>query len=137
MNQSVIKSKREMLDKVAVVLSAVCLLHCLALPVLLTAGAITGSMFMDEEVFHLAMLVGIVPISVIALTIGCRQHKDLITIALGVVGLAILIFTALFGHDFFGIAGERYVTSVGGLILAGAHIQNYRICRQHDCDHDH
>ena len=137
MNETVVKSKRAMLDKVAVLLSAVCLLHCLALPVLLTAGTITGSMFMDEEVFHLAMLVGIVPISVIALTIGCRQHKDLITMTLGVVGLAILIFTAFFGHDLFGMTGERYVTSLGGLVLAGAHIQNYRICRQHDCDHDH
>ena len=39
------------------------------------------------------------------------------TISLGVIGLALLTFTALFGHSLFGESGERFVTSIGGLIL--------------------
>lgn len=92
---------------------------------------------MDEQLFHLVMLVLILPVSLIALTIGCRQHKDRLTIVLGSIGIVILAFTAFFGHDWFGLAGERVVTSFGGLILAGAHIQNYRICRNNDCQHEH
>jgi hypothetical protein len=137
MSDTIIKTKRSALDKLAVILSGVCMLHCLTLPVLLTAAPITGGFWLEEQTFHLIMLAGILPISLIALTIGCRQHKDLATIVLGVLGLGILAFTAFFGHDLFGVTGERLVTSLGGLILACAHIQNYRICRHNDCQHDH
>jgi hypothetical protein len=130
-------TKRSLLDRIAVVLSSICMLHCLALPFLLTIVPITQGAFMDEQLFHLVMLVLILPVSLIALTIGCRQHKDRLTIVLGSIGIVILAFTAFFGHDWFGLAGERVVTSFGGLILAGAHIQNYRICRNNDCQHEH
>ena len=134
---SATKTNRSTLDKVAVVLSGVCMVHCLALPLLLTGAPITGGFFIDEELFHILMFVVILPVSLIALTIGCRQHKDILTISLGSVGLATLAFTAFFGHDWFGHDGERIVTSFGGLILAAAHIQNYRICRHNDCEHEH
>lgn len=82
------------------------------------------------------MLGLILPTSLIALTVGCRKHKDRTTIALGAVGLATLTITALFGHALFGFLGERIVTSIGGLILATAHILNYRCCRQENCQHE-
>lgn len=129
--------KRSLLDRIAVVLSSICMLHCLTLPFLLTLMPITQGAFLDEQLFHLLMLVFILPVSLIALTIGCRKHKDPLTMILGATGLAVLAFTAFFGHDWFGMTGERLVTSLGGLILAGAHIQNYRICRHNDCHHEH
>lgn len=129
--------QRSNLDRIAVVLSSICLLHCLALPFLLTVVPISHGAFLDEETFHMLMLVVILPVSLIALTIGCRKHKDRPTIILGAIGLAILTVTAFFGHDWFGITGERIVTSFGGLVLAAAHIQNYRVCRHHDCEHEH
>lgn len=113
------------------------MLHCLALPIALTLLPIVNVSLIDETMFHLIMMVFILPVSVVALAIGCRQHKDTLTLVLGICGLSILTFTAVFGHDWFGLLGERLVTSFGGLILAGAHIQNYRCCRQDDCEHDH
>ncbi len=130
-------NQRKYLDTTAVLLSGVCLLHCLAIPLLLTIVPVINIQLLDEATFHLIMLVFILPVSVIALAIGCRQHKDPATLILGGIGLSILTATALFGHDWFGITGERLVTSLGGLILAAAHIQNYRCCRDNDCQHDH
>ena len=129
------EAKSTFLDSIAVFLSGACMLHCLALPFLLTLTPITQGVLLDETVFHMLMLIGILPISVIALTIGCRKHKDKLTLALGVIGLTILTITAFFGHDLVGVTGERIVTSIGGFILAAAHIQNFRICRHHDCAH--
>ncbi len=113
------------------------MLHCLALPIALTILPIVNVTLLDESTFHLIMMVVILPISVIALTIGCRQHKDKLTLTLGSVGLLILTLTAIFGHDLLGLTGERIVTSIGGLILAAAHIQNYLCCRNDDCAHEH
>ncbi|MBT4160299.1 MAG: MerC domain-containing protein [Gammaproteobacteria bacterium] len=131
------KQERQVLDTIAVVLSGVCMLHCLALPLVLTIFPILNIALLDEPTFHLIMIVFILPISLVALTIGCRQHKDPLTMILGGVGLVVLSFTAFFGHDLFGLTGERIVTSIGGLILAVAHIQNYRCCRRDDCNHDY
>jgi len=125
------------MDTAAVVLSGVCMLHCLALPIALTILPIVNVSLLDESTFHLIMMAVILPISIIALSIGCRQHKDKLTLVLGSTGLALLTITALFGHDLLGLAGERIVTSIGGLILAAAHIQNYRCCRNDDCAHEH
>ncbi|MCS5575492.1 MAG: MerC domain-containing protein [Pseudomonadales bacterium] len=125
------------LDAIAVVLSGVCMLHCLALPLLLTISPILNVTLLSETVFHVLLLVFILPTSVIALTIGCRSHKDKITLVLGALGLSILTITAFFGHQLVGLTGERILTSFGGLILAGSHIQNYRCCRRDNCNHDH
>lgn len=125
------------LDGFAVVLSGTCMVHCLVLPLLVTVLPIMqGSGLLDEQAFHLIMLLFILPTSLIALTIGCRKHKDRLTMILGGVGLSVLTFTALFGHEVFGLVGERYVTTGGGLTLALAHIQNFRRCRSVDCQHD-
>jgi predicted branched-subunit amino acid permease len=126
------------LDGMAVLLSGTCMVHCLVLPLLVTVLPIMqGNSLLDEQTFHLIMLLFILPTSLIALTIGCRKHKDRLTMVLGAVGLFILTFTALLGHEVFGLVGERFVTTVGGLILALAHIQNFRRCRSADCQHDH
>ena len=130
------QNNRSILDGVAVFLSATCLLHCLALPVLITLYPIAHSSILDEQTFHLVMLLLILPASLIALTIGCRTHKDVPTMLLGAIGLTVLTVTALFGHDLVGIDGERILTSIGGLVLAAAHIQNFRICRADHCDHE-
>ena len=129
--------KQKYLDSAAVMLSGICMLHCLALPIVLTIAPIVNVTLLDETLFHQLMMLFILPVSLVALTVGCRQHKDKTTLVLGSAGLIILSFTALFGHSMFGLLGERLVTSLGGLVLAAAHIQNYRCCRQNDCNHDH
>ena len=128
---------REKLDGIAILLSGTCLVHCLALPILVTLFPIAQGSMLDEARFHVIILLFIIPTSLIALTIGCRKHKDKLTVALGVLGLLTLALTALFGHDLLGAFGERVVTNMGGIILAGAHIQNYRCCRAKNCNHTH
>ena len=125
------------LDGIAVFLSATCLVHCLALPLMLTLPAIGLGSFLDHETFHLVMLVFVLPVSIVALTIGCRRHRKMVILVLGGVGLSLLTVTALIGHDVFGHTGERVVTSIAGIILAIAHILNFRECRRLDCHHDH
>lgn len=131
------KTDTKFADGAAVLLSGTCMLHCLVLPMLVTLFPIVQGSVLEEQTFHLLMLVFILPTSLLALTIGCRRHKDRLTITLGAIGLVTLTVTALFGHELLGLEWERVVTTIGGLILAAAHIQNYRCCQAADCDHDH
>jgi len=124
------------LDGMAVILSGSCMLHCLVLPLLVTLFPIVQGSLLEEKYFHLIMLVFILPTSLVALTVGCRRHRDTLTIVLGAIGLTTLAITAFWGHELFGLSGERVVTTIGGLVLASAHIQNFRCCRHVDCQHD-
>lgn len=127
--------KTATLDKLAISLSAVCLVHCLLLPALLTLLPIfSSSILVDDELFHKLMLWLVLPTSIVALFLGCRQHKRLSIILCGVIGMSILIAVAFFGHELFGITAEKIATSIGGLILAAAHFLNYRACQSVPCD---
>lgn len=122
------------LDGLALTLSAICLVHCLALPVALTLLPTLAAGLIDHADFHKLMLIVALPASLLAFGIGCRRHRRLDVLVLGGLGLSMLVFAAYAAHAWHGEL-ERYVTIAGGLILALAHIQNFRACRHSDCDH--
>jgi len=122
-------------DRIGIVASTTCALHCLLAPVLLLIGATLPLAFLADESFHKALLFAVVPAALIAFWLGCSRHKDRWVIGLGFVGL-ISICSAVFLHDVLGEDGERLVTFVSAALLVAAHIRNYRLCRVEDCAHD-
>lgn len=133
------------LDKLAVALSGICLIHCLVVPIALTLLPIASINTLSEDIiFHQLMLWLIIPTSTIALFLGCRKHKRATIIVSGITGLCILIFAAIAGHEWLSISAEKGMTVAGGLILALSHIFNYRACQATTCaspnceiDHHH
>ena len=110
------------LDGAAVALSAVCLAHCLALP-LVIAGLPFLSRF-SEGHLHLQMLAVVLPLSVIALGIGFRRHHDSRVVFGGTLGMLLLIIGATVAHSTLGLTADRLFTISGSLILATAHFFN-------------
>lgn len=127
--------KSTSLDKLAILLSGVCMLHCLITPVVLTLLPIISlNAFFEDLLFHQLMLWLVLPTSAIALFLGCRKHRLWHIAATGIAGMAILISVALFGHDIFGLFGEKVATSIGGIVLAMSHYFNFRACQSITCD---
>lgn len=127
---------RALADKLAVGLSIICAVHCLVLPLMLGLFPILASTSLHDTAFHQAMLWIVIPLSSIALGVGCRQHKDLYVIILGVLGLATLILTTLLGHSMLNLAGERAFSLAGGIVLSTGHVRNYILCRTDRCHRD-
>lgn len=119
------------LDRAAVCLSGLCLLHCLALPLLLALFPLLGHVFMAHETFHQLILVVVLPTTTLALGSGYRRHRRRSVLALGVVGLAGLIVAAFTIHRLGAEEWERAATIAGGLVLAVAHGWNFRLTRAH------
>lgn len=120
-------------DKVAISLSALCTIHCLLLPTLLIAMPTLGATLFGDEMFHLVLLFVLIPISVFALMLGCKKHKNWNIFALGMIGLGLLIIAQLLGHDVLGEAAEQALTVLGSCFLIFAHIKNFRLCRSNAC----
>jgi len=123
------------LDKFAILLSGVCLVHCLLAPIILTLLPIFSlSVLVEDIVFHQLMLWIVVPTSVVALFIGCRKHRRWPIALSGAMGIAALFAVAFFGHDYLSTGGEKVATSIGGLLLAFSHYLNYRACQNITCN---
>ena len=110
------------LDAAAVALSALCLVHCLALP-LIVAGLPFLAQFATGHL-HAQVLVIVLPLSIVALAVGFRRHGDVRIVAGGVLGMMLLLAGGTVAHSQLGIAADRAFTISGSLVLATAHFFN-------------
>ena len=129
-------SARSMADVVGCTGSVICALHCLLVPISLIFGPIGQVVVVEEEVFHRVLLWVLLPAAVVAFRIGCLEHKDKWVLVLGMTGLIslTLAFTTL--HESLGETAERWVAVLAAVLLIGAHVRNFRLCRSNVCDHE-
>ena len=120
--------RRALLDKVAVLLSGLCLLHCLLLPFVIAVLPFLGQI--GDDHFHQELLLFVVPVSVVALTVGFRRHGHAEVLLFGGLGLAVLIIGGTFIHEVYGAMVDRLMTVTGSMILAGTHYRNYRFAKK-------
>jgi len=124
MHQNSLNSN-EWLDGTAGALSVLCLVHCLALP-FFVAGLPFLSQF-SEGHLHAQVLVIVLPLSLFALGIGFRRHRDMRIVAGGALGLLLLMTGATVAHTTWGLTADRLFTISGSLALATSHFfNNYR-----------
>lgn len=119
------------LDACAVIISAVCAIHCLALPVVLLAFPILLGSVLTEEDFHSLILWVIIPTSVIALAAARYRHPDTRVLVWVGSGMVLLLIAALWAHDHAPEWVDITLSTLGGLILAIGHIRNLRLSRHH------
>lgn len=124
-------------DRLAIGLSMLCALHCLALPLATALLPSLLGMGLEDESFHIWLVIVVIPLSAFALTLGCAKHQHRGVLYTGMLGLAILCLAPLLGHDLLGEMGERVITLAGSILIALSHVTNFRLCRQGaSCEND-
>lgn len=107
------------LDRMAIGLSGLCLVHCLGTAVLLglvsAAGGLLGSHWIHEVGLSMAMVLG-----AIALGRGIMEHGFMMPSAVGGLGLGVMAGALTLPHN----GGEALYTMVGVGILALGHRLN-------------
>ncbi len=121
------------MDKAAIGLSLVCVVHCLVTPVAIALLPVLGTTFLDDERFHYGILFLVLPFSLIALGMGYRKHHRAGIVLTGLFGLCVLFLILILGEEVIGELGEKVTTVIGTLILAFAHVRNYLHCKNHEC----
>jgi len=123
------KSTTAATDKFAIGLSVMCSIHCLVLPLILALVPSLAALQLNNEAFHFWMVIAVIPTSIYALTMGCKQHKRYRVLLLGLAGLALLTGAVLFGER-AGELGEKVLTLLGASLVAFGHLWNFHLCRQ-------
>jgi MerC mercury resistance protein len=108
------------LDHVAIGLSGLCLVHCLATAVLLgllsAAGGFLGNPLIHEVGLSFAMVLG-----AIALGRGVAEHGFMLPSAIGALGLGVMAGALSLPHD----GSEALYTVIGVGMLALGHRLNF------------
>jgi hypothetical protein len=113
-------AKSGRLDRIAIALSGLCLVHCLAtavfLAVLSSIGGLLGAPIVHEVGLTLAMVLGAV-----ALGRGVLEHGFMMPSAVGALGLGVMAGALTLPHD----GSEALYTMLGVGILALGHRLNF------------
>ena len=110
------------LDKISVLISVVCLVHCVSFPVLLLIGSsISALAFFSDHLLHQVLLFIVLPLSYFSLVGGYRTHGNRYMGILAIVGISLLGLGVYF-HDY--VAVELSLTIVGSVFLASTHSFN-------------
>jgi hypothetical protein len=117
-----------LLDAGAVALSSLCLLHCLALPLLAAALPLFGAWAQAEWV-HLLFVAIALPLTGYALWRADRRHRlPIMAWTAAGLGLGLLLAGAL---ELPSHAWETPLTVTGSLLLAATHVWNARRRHRH------
>lgn len=112
------------IDNLGMLVSSLCLIHCLAFPLLLLALPTLGWLSPDENV-HWTLTLVAVPVAVVALLPGYRVHRSLKVLLGGLVGVSCMLLAPLLLSDLT----EELFASLGAVLVVCAHLANRRLLR--------
>ncbi len=117
-------------DRVAIALSTICIVHCLAMPFVIALLPVTAFALGGDGHFHSLMLWFVVPTSVLGFGLGFRVHRRVDIVAMGAAAIAVLAATALWGHSEWDPSVEVLANVAASVLLAAAHWRNFREVRR-------
>ncbi|MCH2081851.1 MAG: MerC domain-containing protein [Saprospiraceae bacterium] len=113
------------LDYLGFSASFICALHCLAIPFLITFGMFSGLTWLDNHIVETILIITTIILAISSLIPSfINQHKNTSPIILAGIGFAFLVTSRFMEGDL-----EHYTTAIGGIFIAVAHFQNWRILR--------
>jgi hypothetical protein len=111
------------LDRWAIGLSGLCMVHCLATSVVLALAASAGGLLLNPHIHEIGLVLAIL-MGALALGRGIWTHGYMMPPAVGALGLGVMAGAITLPHD--GSGAETFYTLVGVGLLALGHDLNRR-----------
>jgi MerC mercury resistance protein len=125
------KVVRTKADMVGIGLSALCVVHCLALPLLVSFAPAILRELPGDDLTHRVLAIGIALAGGLAFRSGYKVHRKGSILALFLLGIALISAAAVLGEAVLPAYGETGITVCGSLLLITAHWRNRSFC--HSC----
>jgi hypothetical protein len=109
------------MDRLAIWVSGMCVVHCIASAVLVTILASAGGLLVDPIIHEVGLTMAIM-LGVVALGRGIMEHDFMMPSSIGGLGLGVMAGAMTMPHSL----AETVYTLVGVLILALGHDLNRR-----------
>ncbi|RYD99229.1 MAG: MerC domain-containing protein [Sphingomonadales bacterium] len=112
---------RDLFDRLAIGLSALCLVHCAASVILVALLATAGGVLLHPIIHEIGLGLAIL-LAIVGLGRGFVQHRRPVPMVLGTAGIALMATALTVPHGF----SEAAYTMVGVGCVAIAHMLNRR-----------
>lgn len=109
-------------DQLAIGLSGLCLVHCLATTIFFASIASVGGVFLENHLFHEIGLIVAIGFALITLVAGVLTHGYMMPFAVGSFGLGMMAGALSRPHD----GSEVLATMIGVAVVALGHDLNRR-----------
>jgi hypothetical protein len=124
------------LDKIGILASGLCVVHCLALPLVLSVISVSSLDALGDERFHAVLSVFATLIATMALWQGYRRHLKWDAFLVALPGLGMLLLAAFNPHHLIEENSERWLTVAGAVLISAAHILNRHRLKMCNCTQD-
>lgn len=112
----------DLLDRAAMSVSALCMVHCLTLPLILSLAPSLLPAVWDDRLIHAGALALALPLAIVGIGARMRTSRDPLTLGLAGVGLALMALGIL-AHDAPPL--DLVFTLAGAGSVGTAHLRNY------------
>lgn len=120
---------RPLFDRIGMIATGLCIMHCLTLPLLVPVLLAWGAPALaDPSIERLFLLVTLAFAVVIMLRSSRIHHRRYSPLLLAATGGLCYLFKGSVGESL-----EPAMVALGGLMIIGAHVWNLRLCRM-SCD---
>ena len=114
-------------DRMGIIVSISCILHCLLMPIAIIALPMIPYLEASEEKLHLVFAILAIPIAVFSLWRGFKCHALIRPMFFAGLGIA-LLWIAMLVHEPHWL--EILVTGIGASLIIVSHVLNHR-CTHH------
>jgi hypothetical protein len=118
------------LDAAGSVLSSLCAVHCLCMPLVLGLLPALGLSFLANRRLELAVALAMLALAAGCLWLGCRVHRRWWLFALFGTGAQVILYVQLTAKDCCVADAFSWPNAIammtGGLLIAGSHFLNRR-----------
>ena len=119
--RSAIIAIRDRLDRAGIILSGLCVIHCLAGVILIGVLGLGGEALLSPAIHRIGLALALL-VGVISLGLGMRRHGRVAPLLIGGFGLALMASALVVAHGL----PEAVLTVMGVSLVAIAHIRNLR-----------
>lgn len=118
-----------LLDNLGIAASTLCLVHCMAMPFLITILPFMGLQFLEGELAHRIIALFVFAFAIFAIGPGYLQHRKKIVLYSTIFGLTLVAGALLVAGPMFGEQYELPFITTGNLILVVTHLKNRKLCQ--------
>jgi Co/Zn/Cd efflux system component len=118
---SIMTRIRDRLDRIGVLLSCLCLVHCVLGLVLVAGLGVGAGALLDPSIHRVGLLLATV-VAAVAIGLGAMRHRRAAPFVVAMTGLSFMGGALAVGHGF----EEALLTIIGVLLVATGHVLNLR-----------
>lgn len=119
--KKVLLSIRDRLDRVGMLLSGLCMVHCLAGLVLVSVLGLGGEALLNPAIHRIGLALA-VGVGIVTLGMGVLRHGQRGPLLIGAAGITLMATAVVIQHG----PREAFLTIAGVALVATAHIRNLR-----------